>query len=198
MRDQKMPGRPREFDDTEMLRKIMMLFWSNGFEGVSLSDIMAETGLRKASLYAAFGDKRSMYLNALAQYHSDVVADAARALRDETSPPLDRIEAFLTAPLRAAQAQDRTGCFLCNASADQADLDEDTKAQVRTGFEQLGRALESALSDAQPQLSEADRAARAQALLALYAGFRILVRSGSAIAPLEAAIAEALEMAKRG
>ncbi len=52
--------RPREFDDIEMLRKIMTLFWKNGFDGVSLSMIMKETKLQKVRLYAAFGDKRSI------------------------------------------------------------------------------------------------------------------------------------------
>ncbi len=192
MRDRNAPGRPREFDDTEMLRKIMALFWKAGFEGVSLSDIMNETGLKKASLYAAFGDKRSMYLKALGQYHNDIVTAAARALRDTTVAPVTRIEAFLRAPLTAAEDNDRSGCFLCNASADQADLDPDTRTQTRRGFEQLASGLTAALADLRPDLSAADRDARAQTLLALYSGFRILVRSGGELADLEAAVTQAM------
>ena len=58
MREELAPGRPREFDETQVLRQIMKLFWRGGYEGVSLSDIMTETGLKKGSLYAAYGDKR--------------------------------------------------------------------------------------------------------------------------------------------
>lgn len=192
MRDRNTPGRPREFDDTEMLRKIMTLFWKSGFDGVSLSDIMKETGLQKASLYAAFGDKRSMYLNALGQYHNDVVTSAARALRDVTTEPATRIEAFLKAPLAAAETGDRSGCFLCNASADQADLNPDTQAQVRRGFEQLSAALTVALAQLHPDQTDSIRGARAQTLLALYSGFRLLVRSGADLTQLEAAASEAM------
>ena len=111
MRDQSSVGRPRQFDDTEALRKIMALFWKSGFEGVSLSQIMSATGLQKASLYAAFGDKRSMYLKALQQYHSDIVVAAAHALKDASSAPMERLRGFLSAPITDA-ARDRAGCFL--------------------------------------------------------------------------------------
>jgi AcrR family transcriptional regulator len=187
MRDRNAPGRPREFDDTEMLRKIMRLFWKNGFEGVSLSMIMKETALQKASLYAAFGDKRSMYLKALGQYHNDVVSAAAQALKDDTIPAHTRIETFIHAPLAAAAQNDQTGCFLCNASADQSDLDSATKAQVSGGFELLSSALSSALRDAYPDLAPEEIDSKAKALLAVYVGFRILVRSDVAVEGLERA-----------
>ncbi len=194
MRDRNMPGRPREFDDVEMLRKIMSLFWKAGFEGVSLSHIMRETGLQKASLYAAFGDKRSMYLKALSQYHTDVVGAAARALRDERVPAAERITAFLTAPLAAADQQDRSGCFLCNASADQADLNPETKAQVSRGFDQLARALTVPLATLNPGLSATELANTADTLLALYTGFRIMVRSGVAPDRLRPGVSMALAL----
>lgn len=191
MRDRTAPGRPREFDDTEMLRKIMRLFWKNGFEGVSLSMIMKATALQKASLYAAFGDKRSMYLKALGQYHNDIVSAAALALKEDTVSAHARIEAFINAPLTAAQQNDRSGCFLCNASADQSDLDNATKTQVSIGFELLSTALSTALRDIYPDLSADEIAAKAKALLAIYVGFRILVRSGVTIEGLEHAALQA-------
>jgi len=196
MRDRNAPGRPREFDDTEVLRKIMKLFWKNGFDGVSLSLIMKETELQKASLYAAFGDKRSMYLKALGQYHTDVVAAAARALKDESVLARDRIEAFITAPLAAAALNDRSGCFLCNASADQSDLDAKTKAQVSIGFELLTSALTAPLKQIEPDLNTSDLTSKAQVLLALYVGFRIMVRSGIPVEGLELAASHAMQLVR--
>lgn len=172
------PGRPREFEETATLRKIMALFWANGFEGVSLSRIMAATDLQKASLYAAFGDKRSMYLKALSQYHADQVSAAAAALKDSAQPPLERIRAFLNAPLAAAEGGDPSGCFLCNASADQAALDAGTQAQVKQGFETLAAALEVPLKALNPARDAATLSRHAHLLLGLYSGFRIMARSG--------------------
>lgn len=192
MRDRKSPGRPREFDEIMALRKVMSLFWAHGFEGVSLSQIMTATGLKKASLYAAFGDKRSMYLRALQQYHADQVRAAAQALRDESHPPLDRIRAFLTAPLAAAESGDQSGCFLCNASADQAALDADTQAQVQQGFATLANALQSPLQARHPGLDPHQLASQAHMLLGLYSGFRIMARGGVDVVKLGASIDVAL------
>jgi len=186
------PGRPREFDETAALRKIMALFWANGFEGVSLSQIMTATELQKASLYAAFGDKRSMYLKALRQYHTDQVGAAAAALKDDTRPPLDRIRAFLDAPLAAVEGGDPSGCFLCNASADQAALDPGTQAQVKQGFETLAAALESPLKALNPASDPAALSHQAHLLLGLYSGFRVMARSGLDVNRLRPGIERAL------
>ena len=191
MRDQSSVGRPREFDDTEALRKIMALFWKSGFEGVSLSQIMSATGLQKASLYAAFGDKRSMYLKALQQYHSDTVVAAAHALKDASSAPMERLRGFLSAPFTDA-ARDRAGCFLCNASADQADLNSKTQAQVQAGFETLSNALEVPLKELNANLSPMELKSHAQFLLGLYSGYRIMVRAGVAVENMSPGIATAL------
>ncbi|MCR9224968.1 MAG: TetR/AcrR family transcriptional regulator [Hyphomonas sp.] len=195
MRERTSAGRPREFDDTEVLRKITGLFWKSGFEGVSLSQIMSATGLQKASLYAAFGDKRAMYLKALQQYHSDTVTGAARALKDETVPPIERLRAFLSAPLTAAE-HDRSGCFLCNASADQADLNPETRTLVRTSFETLAKAIEVPLRALTPDLNATALENRAQLLLGLYSGYRIMVRSGVDVGRLFPGIDAALQIAQ--
>jgi AcrR family transcriptional regulator len=195
MRDQLAVGRPREFDETDILRRIMDLFWQHGFEGVSLADIMTATDLKKGSLYAAFGDKRAMYLKALAQYDDDVVSTAAHALKDKTVSPGERLEAFLTSPLAAPQKGDRKGCFLCNASADQADVDQDAKGQVKKGFDKLKRGLMTALTDLNPEMPTEEVSAKAQTLLAIYAGLRVMVRSGASIEQLRLSVRVGLEMA---
>ena len=82
MREQKPLGRPREFDEAETLRRILDVFWTLGFEGTSLNELMEATGLQKGSLYAAFGDKRALFEAALDRYRRTV---AVRIME-----PLDR------------------------------------------------------------------------------------------------------------
>lgn len=197
MRDRNAPGRPREFDDKEMLRKIMRLFWKSGFEGVSLSEIMRETGLQKASLYAAFGDKRALYLKSLSQYHQDIVTSTARGLQDTNRPATDRIADFLSAPIEAARADDRTGCFLCNASADQADLDLPTQQQVVRGFEALTHALAQPVSELMPDVRDAEVTETARTLMSVYTGLRIMVRSGLPLNQLEPSVSRAMRLVAR-
>lgn len=61
-------ARPREFDEDEVLDKAMLLFWERGYERTSLGDIEAATGLGRASLYAAFGDKEGLFVKVLARF----------------------------------------------------------------------------------------------------------------------------------
>ena len=55
-------GRPREYNEDNVMSALLGLFWDKGYEATSLSDIMTATGLRKGSLYSLFGGKRDMYL----------------------------------------------------------------------------------------------------------------------------------------
>jgi len=191
-------GRPRGFDEDAVLARIMELFWQRGFEAVSLSDIVAATGLGKGSLYATFGDKRAMYLAALRAYEASVIAAAVTALTGP-SPARDRIAAFMTNAVEAGRGAGRgerdpaRGCFLCNAALDLAPRDAETAALVRRGFDALGRALADALAEAEPGLPDTDRASRADGLLATYAGLRVMARAGCPPARLAAIRDAALE-----
>ena len=55
------PGRPREFDREEGLKKAMRVFWSMGYEATSMADLRAALGTNQASLYAAYGSKEALF-----------------------------------------------------------------------------------------------------------------------------------------
>jgi len=61
-------GRPREFDPEEALDKALKIFWEKGYEGTSLSDLTESMGINRPSLYAAFGNKESLFRKALDRY----------------------------------------------------------------------------------------------------------------------------------
>jgi AcrR family transcriptional regulator len=63
-------GRPREFDIEKALERAMALFWRQGYEGTSLTDLTRELGLTRPSLYAAFGSKEGLFLKALDLYEA--------------------------------------------------------------------------------------------------------------------------------
>jgi len=78
-------GRPLSFDRDAALYQAMLLFWRHGYEGTSLSDLTAAMGVTPPSIYAAFGDKRRLFLEAVDRYLSgpvtakSIIADAATA-----------------------------------------------------------------------------------------------------------------------
>ncbi|NYH55331.1 AcrR family transcriptional regulator [Nocardiopsis arvandica] len=63
-------GRPRSFDRDAVLDKAMRLFWERGYEQTSISDLTQELGISAPSLYAAFGDKRTLFEEAVARYEA--------------------------------------------------------------------------------------------------------------------------------
>ncbi len=67
-------GRPREFDVDQALDKALHVFWKRGYEGASLPELTEAMGINRPSLYAAFGNKESLFRQALDRYvalHAD-------------------------------------------------------------------------------------------------------------------------------
>src|ERR1700738_4471405 len=73
-------GRPRSFDETGALEKATQVFWSKGYDGVTIDDLVAGVGVARPSLYAVFGDKRAIFLRVLKAYAEAKGARAAKAL----------------------------------------------------------------------------------------------------------------------
>src|SRR6202022_4831133 len=61
-------GRPRAFDADEALDRALDVFWRQGYEGTTLSDLTAALGINRPSLYAAFGSKEELFRRALERY----------------------------------------------------------------------------------------------------------------------------------
>ena len=73
-------GRPRSFDESDALKKATRVFWSKGYDGVTIDDLVAGMGVGRPSLYAVFGDKRAIFLRVLKAYAEKKGARAAKAL----------------------------------------------------------------------------------------------------------------------
>jgi len=171
-------GRPREFDEDQVLMDIMSVFWKHGYEGTGVTQIVKATGLKKGSLYKAFKSKRNMYLKALAYYEKNVVGDAVKLLTSNNTPPLNRIKSFLSLPIEDSWGKnDWRGCFLCNAAADYAAHDNETKALVARGYGKLEHALMAAITDMHPDWSKDELEKTVQLCLTVYTGLRIKSRA---------------------
>lgn len=111
-------GRPRNFDPDAALDQALAVFWRNGFQGASLSELTEAMGLSKPSLYAAFGDKEALYLKALDRYASQWLARHIEVLEQEPDGR-QAVRAFLRSA--AVMLTDPTlpgGCFVVNGMAD--------------------------------------------------------------------------------
>jgi TetR/AcrR family transcriptional repressor of nem operon len=121
-------ARPREFEEKTVLDAAVLCFWKSGYEATSVKDLVAQTGITAASLYNAFGDKRSIYQKALDHYVEGI---ADRIQRCEQLLPLEGIEAFFEEIVRRSLIdQDRKGCMLVNAALDVAPHDPEFRSVV--------------------------------------------------------------------
>ena len=105
-------GRPRSFDEKEALEKAIQVFWSKSYDGVTIDDLVAGMGVGRPSLYAVFGDKRTIFLRALRAYADAKGARAAKAL---FSPPTlrDSLAGFLRHAVEAATEEGSAqGCLM--------------------------------------------------------------------------------------
>jgi len=75
-------GRPRAFDRDKALDQALHVFWERGYEGASIADLTGAMGINPPSLYAAFGNKESLFREALDRYEArrdEIMADAFAA-----------------------------------------------------------------------------------------------------------------------
>jgi AcrR family transcriptional regulator len=73
-------GRPRSFDELDAVERATQVFWSKGYDGVTIDDLVAGMGVGRPSLYAVFGDKRTLFLRVLKAYAEKKGARVAKAL----------------------------------------------------------------------------------------------------------------------
>ena len=184
-------ARPREFDLDEALERAMNVFWTKGYEGASLQDLLEAMNIARGSLYKAFQDKRSIYLSALDLYDRMEIQDTVDALLDRSAGDgAKRVRLFLEGARAPVVRHDRRGCFLCNAAVDQAPADPEVQTKVLAMTKRMERAVAAALGESSQAAGwPAERRARtALTLTNAYLGLRVLARSGASAKDLAAVI----------
>ncbi len=105
-------GRPRGFDERDALEKATQVFWSKGYDGVTIDDLVAGMGVGRPSLYSVFGDKRTLFFRVLRAYAETKGALAAKALLSPRTLR-DSIAAFLRHAVETATEEGSApGCLL--------------------------------------------------------------------------------------
>lgn len=174
-------ARLREFDEAAAVSAIEAIFWEKGYEGTSYADLTDATGLGKGSLYAAFGNKKSLYIKALENYiMREVNALGGVMLQrfaDDPTKWRDCLKDFLNIAIEAVKdRQDRRGCFLCNAAVDLAPYDKDVEATVMQALGEVKSALSSII---EKNVTKNKREGMVEYILAVYLGMRVMAKAGA-------------------
>jgi AcrR family transcriptional regulator len=119
-------GRPRAYDPQVALARAAEKFWKAGYAGTSLDDLVEATGMNRPSLYAAFGDKRDLYLKTLEHYREEGRALARHALAGE--PTLRAfLKRFYDKALALYLEGGPRGCYTIGTAATVAAVDDSVR-----------------------------------------------------------------------
>lgn len=156
-------GRPREFNVEKALDAALKVFWRKGYEGASLPDLTKAMGINRPSLYAAFGNKETLFRKAIDRYVECSASHVREALREPTARGVAQRLWRGGIDLTTGSRNPR-GCFLVQAAlacGDEADCIRREVAKRRSLLEsRLRERFEHAVSegDLPPSADPADLA----------------------------------------
>src|SRR5580658_10374966 len=151
-------GRPRAFDTDKALHQAMRVFWRKGYLGTSLSELTKAMGINRPSSYAAFGNKKSLFRQALAHYAKGPSSYLSEALREPTARAvverlLHGVVDLLTDPRTPNTCLWVHGALSCGDDP----LRKEFAAQRAAGLAELGTRFKRAVADGDlPPDSDAD------------------------------------------
>ena len=108
-------GRPRQFDVDDALDRAVQVFWRQGYDGTSLSDLTEALGITRPSLYAAFGNKEALFRKAIDRYAEGSATFLARAVEARTARGVAE-ELFRGAARFHADPRNPRGCLVTHGA----------------------------------------------------------------------------------
>lgn len=128
-------GRPRSYDPEAALDSALTVFWRNGFSASSLDDICRATGMNRPSVYAAFGDKRALFLKAIDRYR-EISRGHMRKAFSRAGPVREVLRGAYADALDLYYAGEDTplGCFMVSAVITEAVDDEEIRSSLALGL----------------------------------------------------------------
>ena len=133
--------RQKDFDETVVLDLAVQLFWTKGYNGTSMQDIVDHLGISRSSLYDTFGDKRQLFLKALHRYQQQQGGFwMTKAEKSATTLPFLRAM-FENAILEISEDPLSKGCFMVNAAVELAPHDPEVSQIVNKNRCQMENAF---------------------------------------------------------
>lgn len=181
-------GRHREFDVDKALAAALSVFWQKGYEGASFEDLTRATGVARPGLYAAFGNKESLFRRALDLYDAKYLSFMRDALDEPTSRKV--VERILCGSAELHTLYPASpGCLGVNGALACSDEGEPVRRELvrRRAVSQLAlrRRLERAQSEGDLAAS-ADCATLAAFVMAVSQGMAVQAKAGASRENLKA------------
>ncbi len=169
----------------------MTVFWEQGYGKTSIGDLVSATGLQPGSLYAAFGNKKGLFLEVIEQYNQQFIAKI-RTVREQPGVAIDKIAELLQQIVEEqGSGRDPRGCLTVNAMLEMSQHDSEIGDHLCGYTRYLATAFESLISDAQAEgqiAANRDAAALAEFLMNNIWGLRVMCKSRPSEASMQAVV----------
>src|SRR5258708_37582085 len=144
-------ARQKEFNRDEVLHKAMEVFWTRGYERASIQDLVEHMGINRQSIYDTFGDKHTLFLQALDRYREIQSRKVFAVLERPGSMKKNLGQLFEEAVARSLSAEGRRGCFVGNSMSELAGRCEETAARTCNSVASAEKIFQKALQRGKEQ-----------------------------------------------
>ena len=184
-------GRPRGFDPDVALRRAMEVFWRHGFEGTSMSDLIAAMGIASPSIYACFGSKEQLFRRAVELY-AETEGQRPRRLMEQAPTAREAVAAMLAANAHTfTDPATPPGCMVVLASVAGSGKNPELQVFLAERRQEMHTALQARLRQgiADGDLSlDTDTAVLATYFMTVLQGMALSSRDGATRAELDTVV----------
>ncbi|MFS0869056.1 TetR/AcrR family transcriptional regulator [Paenibacillus xylanilyticus] len=132
-------ARSKEFEENEVLEKAMKLFWEQGYEKTSMSDLVEHMGIHRRSIYDTFTDKRTLFFKTMERFENRTDAKLGAGVKQ--SKTAKEALQFIFDYMSNGEEDAPPGCMFVNSAVEMACRDEDVDAKAVGGFERVEHLL---------------------------------------------------------
>lgn len=185
----------KQFDIDEVLDKAIDAFWQRGYAATSMQDLVDCTGINRASLYATYGDKRTLFMTALKTYDIQVRCALFKELEARYEPKEAIRRLFKVNTAQASRPGGQRGCFMTNTALELAQHDLEIGAIVIKAQKEMEEFFHRMIKRGKANGTipgHVDTKMASKGLLASLLGILVLVRSRPEKKLLDDVVAEAM------
>jgi len=173
-------ARTKDFDENEVLKKAVTLFWDKGYNGTSMQDLVDGLGISRSSLYDTYGDKHSLFIKALESYQESASGKMCTIVSNTVSAKEAIKQLFDLTTRELLSDEQHKGCFLVNTEVEVAPHDQEVSNMVCQNDQLVENAFYQAIKKGQESgeiTNKQDARALARFIFNTVKGIRVSAKS---------------------
>lgn len=173
-------GRSKEFEENIVLQRAMELFWQQGYEKTSMSDLVEHMGIHRKSLYDTFGDKHALYLKVIDLY-GEYSTSKLKAETFKAKTAYQAIQSIFDYMIEGNKDK-QWGCLFVNAATEMGTWDKEVVEKTEDAFSQTEEFIAGIVREGQKSGEFSinyDADILGEVLHNTLLGLRVLVRTSS-------------------